>query len=49
MYEMPPSSTNMGELEPSELEIPVCFIIQPIVVEYCKENVVVELINSRIQ
>ena len=39
----------MGELEPSELEIPVLFIFQPIVVEYCKENFVVERIDRRIQ
>jgi len=39
----------MGELEPSELAIPVFFIIQPIVIEYCKKDLVVERIDSRIQ
>jgi hypothetical protein len=45
MYDVTPFSTNVGELAPSELVIPT-FIVQPTVVEYCKEGVTVERIGG---
>jgi hypothetical protein len=49
VYEVSPFSTNVGELAPSELEIPILFVIQPTVVEYCMEYIAGERIGGRVQ
>ena len=45
--EVTPSLTNMGELAPQKLVIPMTLITQPIAVEYTKEYIIVELMDSR--
>jgi len=49
VYEVSPFSTNVGELAPSELEVPILFVIQPTVVEYCMEYIAGERIGGRVQ
>jgi hypothetical protein len=45
VYDVPPFPTNMGELAPSKLTIPVFFVVQPVMVKYCKEYVFIERIG----
>ena len=48
VYEVPPFSTNVGELAPLESDIPIFFVIEPIEVKNPEEYVMVEHIDSRI-
>ena len=47
VYEETPSPTNMRELAPSKLGIPTILLIQSIAVEYVKEYIIVEPMDSR--
>jgi hypothetical protein len=49
VYDVAPFLTDLGELAPPEFEIPTFFVIQPTVVENCKEDIAVERIESRVQ
>ena len=46
--EVTPSLADMGELAPQMMEIPKILVIQSIVVEYTKEYIVVEPMDSRV-
>ena len=46
--EVTPSLTNVRELAPPNSVIPMILIIQSIAVEYAKENIIVEPMDSRI-
>ena len=47
VYEETPSLTNMRELAPPKSDIPTILLIQSIVVEYVKEYIIVEPMDSR--
>ena len=49
MYEVSPLSTNVGELAPPELKIPIFFVIDPTDVEYSEEYIAIERTGSRVQ
>ena len=42
VYKVTPSLTNMGELAPQKLGIPMILIIQSITIEYAEEYIIVE-------
>ena len=46
--EVTPSLTNMGELAPQQLEIPMILILQSIAVEYAEEYIIVETMDTMI-
>ena len=46
--EVTPSLTNMGELAPQKLEIPIILVIQSVVVEYAEEYIIIEPMDSRV-
>ena len=46
--EMTPSLTDMKELAPPKSHIPTILLIQSIVVEYVKEYITVEPMDSRV-
>ena len=48
VYEVTPSSTNVGELAPPKLDIPSILSVQPIEAEYDKEYIIVERVDSRV-
>ena len=49
MYEVSPLSTNVGELAPPELKIPIFFVIDPTHIEYSEEYIAVERTGSGVQ
>ena len=48
MYEMTPSLANMRELEPPKSVIPTILLIQSIAVDYSKEYIIIELIDTSV-
>ena len=48
VYEVTPSLTDMKELAPPKSDIPSILLVQSIVVEYVKEYIIVEPMDSRV-
>jgi len=48
IYEVTPSLTNVKELAPPKSDIPNFLVIQPIIVEYAEEDIIIEHVDRRV-